>query len=92
MGLEKARRIVLPQPIEAEAVALLEAAGCELLTASDPQPGTVQSLLADARGMVLRTGIHITPDLLAHAADLEVISRTGGGWTTWTLRRPPDAA
>ena len=74
-----AKRILLPQPIESEAVEILERAGCEIETAPDPSPETVKPLLSRVHGIVLRTGIKITPELLSHAHALEIVARTGGG-------------
>jgi D-3-phosphoglycerate dehydrogenase len=71
--------VVLPQPIESEAVALLKKENCEVVIASDPKPETVLPLLKDAHGLILRTGITISRDLIAAADELLVISRTGGG-------------
>ena len=73
------KRILLPQPIEAEAVEVLEKAGLELVVAADPKPETVKPLMAEARAIVLRTGISITRDLLESADNLLTISRTGAG-------------
>lgn len=71
--------VLLPQPIEREAVEVLEKAGLEAMTAPDPKPETVKPLLAGARAIVLRTGIFITGELLAAADNLLTISRTGAG-------------
>jgi D-3-phosphoglycerate dehydrogenase len=71
--------VLLPQSIEAEAIALLEQENCTILTAPDPKPDTVLPLINDAHGIILRTGITITRDLIAAADELLVISRTGGG-------------
>jgi len=71
--------VLLPQPIEAEAVALLEQQNCTITVAADPKPETVLPLIPDAHGLILRTGITITRDLLASADKLLVIARTGGG-------------
>jgi len=71
--------VLLPQPIEPEATALLEQAGCSIAVAADPKPETVMPLLRDALGLILRTGITITRDLIAAAPGLLIISRTGGG-------------
>jgi D-3-phosphoglycerate dehydrogenase len=71
--------VLLPQPIESEAVALLKKENCEVVIASDPKPETVLPLLKDAHGLILRTGITISRDLIAAADELLVISRTGGG-------------
>ena len=71
--------VLLPQPIEAEAIALLEEAKCKIMVAPNPSPETVYPLMQDAHGLILRTGITITPALLAATDALLVISRTGGG-------------
>jgi D-3-phosphoglycerate dehydrogenase len=72
-------KVLLPQPIESEAIALLEQANCIITVAADPKPETVLPLIKDAHGLILRTGITITRELLAAADELLVISRTGGG-------------
>jgi len=77
--LSKLKRVLLPQSIEDEAIALLEKAGCEIVTAADPKPETVIPLLPDIQAIVLRTGIKITPDLISRAKNLKIIARTGGG-------------
>jgi len=77
--LNTAKRVLLPQPIEAEAVALLEEAGCEMVAAADPKPETVIPLLPDIHAIVLRTGIKITRELISRAEKLQIIARTGGG-------------
>jgi D-3-phosphoglycerate dehydrogenase len=71
--------VLLPQPIETEAIFLLEKNNCIVTTAPDPKPDTVLPLLKDAHGLILRTGITITHDLIDAADKLMVISRTGGG-------------
>ena len=72
-------KVLLPQPIESEAMALLEQAKCTITVAADPKPETVLPLIADAHGLILRTGITITRHLLAAADKLLIIARTGGG-------------
>jgi D-3-phosphoglycerate dehydrogenase len=71
--------VLLPQPIETEAISLLEKKNCIVTTAPDPKPETVLPLLKDVHGLILRTGITISRDLIEGADDLLVISRTGGG-------------
>ena len=71
--------VLLPQPIETEAISLLEKEKCIVTTAAEPKPETVLPLLKDAQGLILSTGISITRDLIAAADELLVISRTGGG-------------
>ena len=77
--MNSAKRVLLPQPIEAEAVALLEGAGCEMVAAADPKSETVMPLLPDIQAIVLRTGIKITRELISRAEKLQIIARTGGG-------------
>ncbi len=71
--------VLLPQPIEAEAVGVLERAGVRLITASAPKPEVVGPLMSGAQAIVLRTGIKITRELLACPNELMTISRTGAG-------------
>jgi D-3-phosphoglycerate dehydrogenase len=71
--------VLLPQPIETEAISLLEKKNCIVTTAPDPKPETVLPLLKDAHGLILRTGITINRELIENADELLVISRTGGG-------------
>ncbi len=73
------KRVLLPQSIASEAMALLETQGCELIVAPEPKPDVVAALLKGVQGLILRTGIHVTRELLSHADDLRVISRTGAG-------------
>ncbi len=86
MDCFSAKRVLLPQPIEAEALEILQQAGCEIVQSPDPKPETVIPLLAGIRGIVLRTGIQITRELLSHAGELKVISRTGGGFDNVDIR------
>ena len=46
--------VLLPQPIEAEAVAVLEKGNAHLLTAAEPKPEIVGPLMKEARAVVLR--------------------------------------
>lgn len=73
------KRILLPQPIEKEAVEIVKQAGYEIVLSPDPKPETVLPLLKGASGIILRTGIRMTRELMAAAEDLRVISRTGAG-------------
>ncbi len=73
------KRVLLPQPIESEAMALLEGEKFETVVSPDPKPDTVEPLLADTHALILRTGITITEELLGTAHGLQIISRTGGG-------------
>jgi len=71
--------VLLPQPIEPEAIALLEQENCTITIAPSPKPEAVSSLLQEASGLILRTGITITRDLMEKAPNLLIISRTGAG-------------
>jgi len=77
--LKEPKRILLPQPIEKEAIDLIRKAGYEVVLSPDPKPETVQPLLKGVQGIILRTGIRMTRELMSHADDLWVISRTGAG-------------
>ena len=72
-------KVLLPQPIESEALELLEQNSCKIIASPDPKPETVLPLIRDAHGLILRTGITITRELIEAAGQLLVISRTGGG-------------
>lgn len=71
--------VLLPQPIENDAVRLLEDDGCTVTVAPDPRPETVLPMMDKAHGLILRTGIRITRELIVGASNLMVIARTGGG-------------
>lgn len=71
--------MLLPQPIEKEAVSLLKGANLEVVLAPNKNPEVVAPLLKGVQAVILRTGIHFDRDLINHADDLSVISRTGAG-------------
>jgi D-3-phosphoglycerate dehydrogenase len=73
------KRVLLPEPIESQAIELLERAGLEPVVSPDRRPETVRPLMAGAHGLILRTGIEITRKLLSEAGELCIISRTGAG-------------
>jgi D-3-phosphoglycerate dehydrogenase len=79
MKMNESMNVLLPQPIETEAISLLEKENCIVTTAPAPEPETVLPLLKDAHGLILRTGITISRELIESADELLVISRTGGG-------------
>jgi D-3-phosphoglycerate dehydrogenase len=74
-----AKRVLLPQPIEQEAVSVLQAANVEIVTAPDKRTETVAPLLKGVQGVILRTGVTFNKELLSQADELQVISRTGAG-------------
>jgi D-3-phosphoglycerate dehydrogenase len=73
------KRVLLPQPIEKEAISLLEAANLEIVLAPDRRSETIAPLLKGVQAVILRTGIMFNKELMNHADDLWVISRTGAG-------------
>lgn len=79
MGDYSSGIVLLPQPIEAEAEAILKSNGLNPVVAPDTSPETVAPLMENAWALVLRTGITITRELVERAGDLRTISRTGGG-------------
>ncbi len=82
--------ILLPQPVEVQAVQRLEEAGHRVVTAPDPSPEKVLPLMKDAQAVILRTGITMTREIIAAADDLMVISRTGGGFDNVDLEAASD--
>lgn len=74
------KRVLLPEPIQPEAVEILEKAGCEVVLSPDPKPETVIPLMKGVQGIVLRTGIKMTRELISHTDELCIISRTGAGF------------
>jgi D-3-phosphoglycerate dehydrogenase len=73
------KRILLPQPIEKEAISLLEAVNLEIVPAPDKKVETIAPLLKGVQAVILRTGITFDRELMSYADDLWVISRTGAG-------------
>jgi len=74
------RVVLLPEPIEEEALRLLEERGTVLLKAPSAEREDVQLLIAQANAVVLRTGIKLDAALLACATRLLTVSRTGAGY------------
>jgi len=71
--------ILLPQPIEAAAEAILRNNDFKIIVASDSNPSTVAALMENVWAIVLRTGIYISKELIERSDKLSTISRTGGG-------------
>lgn len=78
--MTSSKRVLLPEPIQPEAVEILEKAGCELVPSPDLKPETVAPLMKGVQGIVLRTGVKMNRELLSHADELCIISRTGAGY------------
>lgn len=77
--MDKKHKVLLPQPIEAEAQEYLEKNNCEIILCSKCEHDEVAEKIKEAEAIVLRTGIHITRDLIEKGKNLKTISRTGGG-------------
>ena len=75
----KKMNVLLPQPIEDEAVRILEKNHVHWVTVGEPKPAIVGPLLKGAQAIILRTGITLTRELLSYPNDLMMISRTGAG-------------
>jgi len=75
----KVKKVLLPQPLEQEAVSVLESAKVEVVLAPDKKPEIVAPLLKDAQAVILRTGIFFSRKLMDRADDLWLIARTGAG-------------
>jgi D-3-phosphoglycerate dehydrogenase len=58
---------------------LIKRSGYEIVLSPDARPETIQPLTKGVQGIILRTGIKMTRELMSHADDLWVISRTGAG-------------
>jgi D-3-phosphoglycerate dehydrogenase len=72
--------VLLPEPIEEEARALLEQGGLKVLASPDKKPESVAALLPQADAVVLRTGIRLSAELIRLGPRLATISRTGAGF------------
>ena len=77
--MKRTKRILLPQPIETEAIELIKRAGFEIVLSPNPKTETVLPLMKGVQGIILRTGIKMSRELMSHSDDLWVISRTGAG-------------
>lgn len=72
-------RILLTDPLDAEGVQVLRAAGHELVDGTKLEGAARQDEVAKAEGWVIRSGTRITADDLAHARRLRAIGRAGVG-------------
>lgn len=82
--------VLLPQPVETEAVQRLVQAGHSVVVAPEPRVETIVPLLKDAHAIILRTGITMSRDLIESADELMVISRTGGGFDNVDVKAATD--
>jgi len=72
------KTVLLPEPIRPEGRRLLEGR-VRIVEAPDHAPDTLKKFIRDAHGVILRTGVRITAEIIAKAPQLQVIARTGAG-------------
>jgi D-3-phosphoglycerate dehydrogenase len=72
--------VLLPEPIEEEALALLAGRGLQILASPDKKPESVAALMPQADAVVLRTGLRMSAELIERGQRLATISRTGAGF------------
>jgi D-3-phosphoglycerate dehydrogenase len=77
---EEIKTVLLPEPIDDEAMKLLGTSGVNVLQAPSKTPEVVKPLMEMADGVVLRTGIRMSAELIESSKNLAAISRTGAGF------------
>ena len=72
-------KIVIPDPLPASALALLEAEGWTVDTRTGRSPAALAADLSDADALIVRGATRVTAALLAAAPRLRVVARAGTG-------------
>ena len=72
-------KIVIPDPLPAAAVALLEAEGWTVDTRTGRSPAALRADIGDADALIVRSATTVTAGLIASAPRLRVIARAGTG-------------
>ena len=72
-------KIVIPDPLPASAIALLEAEGWTVDAGRDRSPAELAADLSDADALIVRGATRVTATLLAGAPRLRVVARAGTG-------------
>jgi len=72
------RVVVVGDPIDRDALALLQSGPCRVVDASG-DPANLPSHLSDAWALIVRSRTKVTAALLAHAPHLELVARAGVG-------------
>ncbi|MGH9483945.1 MAG: hydroxyacid dehydrogenase [Terriglobales bacterium] len=74
-------KIVVPEKISARGLKVFEEAGFQVvqLTPASVASGELARELADAEGLVVRSAVKVTPEMIAGAPKLRVIGRAGVG-------------
>lgn len=84
-------KVLLPQPIEKEAVDYLEKNRCEIVICDKCEKEEILEKVKDADAIVLRTGITIDSEIIATGKQLKTISRTGAGVDNVDLKAASEA-
>jgi len=72
-------KIVIPDPLPAAAVSLLEAEGWTVDTRTGRSPDELRADLTDADALIVRSATTVTAELIARAPRLRVVARAGTG-------------
>ncbi len=72
-------KIVIPDPLPAAAVSLLETEGWKVDTRTGRSPDELRADLTDADALIVRSATTVTAELLAGAPRLRVVARAGAG-------------
>lgn len=72
-------KIVIPDPLPAAAVSLLEAEGWTVDTRTGRSPDELGADLSDADALIIRSATTVTAGLIAAAPQLRVVARAGSG-------------
>jgi len=72
------KKILLSKLIDSAGMNVLEGK-VELVILADPTVETIKKMVADVEGIILRTNIKITREIIEAAPYLKIISRTGAG-------------
>lgn len=72
-------KIVIPDPLPAAAVSLLEAEGWTVDRRTGRSPTELRAALTDADALIVRSATTVTAELIAGAPRLRVVARAGAG-------------
>ena len=72
-------RVLIPDDLPASSVQMLEAAGFDVVFDPSMSAERLQQEIASADGIIVRSRVKVTADLLARAARLKAIVRSGAG-------------
>lgn len=72
-------KVLVTDPISDAGITAIRDAGHEVVTAYDANSTELQKIIADAHGLIVRSGTNVTEELLEFAEELKVIGRAGIG-------------